>query len=36
MLDYLKENILQLIYCDFYDDILTHSYDILLSNIYRK
>ena len=29
MLDYLKENILQLIYCDFYDDILTHSYDIL-------
>ena len=29
MLDYLKENILQLIYCDFYDDILTHSYEIL-------
>ena len=29
MLDYLTENILQLIYCDFYDEILSYSYDIL-------
>lgn len=29
MLNYLTENILQLIYCDFYDEILSYSYDIL-------